>query len=190
MAVELVRTDDGDEIVAGPAPLSPQEERFCRFYGDPESETYGKATASAEAAQYGEPHNAAWKLRRRPRIIERLREYEKVSAAAVGRVMTDLEHIRQRALAEGGAAGLAVACRAVELMGRHVAAFADVVVVDEPAQHQYDERLAVEASRLARIALEEMGDRAMGLPAGPVVEGQVAPAALPEPKPEPAPERK
>jgi hypothetical protein len=52
---------------------------------------------------------------------------------------------------------------------------------DMDEAREYDERLAVEASRLARLALEEMGDRAMGLLPAPVVDVEHAPTAAPEP---------
>jgi len=196
MATELMRTNDGDDLVAGPAPLTPQEETFCRAFGDPESETYGKGAKSAAAAKYSEPHNAAWKLRRRPRIIARLEEMQEEASAALGKVMSDLEHTRLRALAEGGAAGLAVAARCSELQGKRLGAFRDVFAVDDPAERrEWDEKMAVEVSRLARLLIEQDGDRLLGLPAPgePALEGKtVGPAglgALPEPKPAPASER-
>ena len=187
MKRELMRTDDGDDLVSGPAPLTPKEEAFARCYGDPESPTYGNATKSAMAAGYPQPHNAGWRLRRRPKIIARLEEFQEVARAAAGRVLADLEHVRQKALEKGD---LAVATRCSELQGKHLGMFFErsVLTLDEPAQREYDERLSVEASRLAKVLLEEEGDRILGLPVPgePALEGKAP--ALPEPKP--APERK
>jgi len=188
MKDEVMKTDDGDELVAGPV-LTPMESLFVSYFSDPESETYSRGTASAKKAGFSQPHSAQWKLRRRARVREKIEEWQVVSAAAVGRVMTDLEHIRQRALLEGGAAGLAVACRAVELMGKHVAAFADIVRVDVGEKREWDEKRALESSRIARLLIEQDGDRLLGLPVPgePALEGKtVGPAALgalPEPKP-------
>ena len=164
MARELMRTDDGDDLVAGPAPLSPKEELFCRAWGDPQSETFGRATKSAAVAGYTQPHNAAWKLRRRPRIIARLKEYEEMAAADLGRVMATIEHIRLAAEEKGDHA---TALRAAELQGRRLGAFFErsVLTLDVPAQHEYDAVLAVEASRIARLLIEEAG--AAGLGAAP-----------------------
>jgi len=175
MARELMRTNDGDELVAGPAPLTPKEELFCRAFGSVESETFGRATASAAAAKYVSPHNSAWKLRRRPRIIQRLEEYQKEASAALGKVMADLEHTRLRALAEGGAAGLAVAARCSELQGKHVAAFADIVRVDVGEKREWDEKRALEVSRIARLLIEDAGAGGLGVPALPDVEGKSNP---------------
>jgi hypothetical protein len=151
---EMAELDDGsvgELLVQGPAPLTPKEEMFCRAYADPESATYGQATKSAEVAQYQEPHNAAWKLRRRPRIIARIAEYEKLTRACVGKVLTDLEHERQLALAKGD---IAAAIRASELQGKHLAMFTDRMAVDDSATvERYDARRAEEASRIVAILL-------------------------------------
>jgi len=165
MARELMRTDDGDDLVAGPAPLSPKEELFCRAWGSVESETFGKAAASARVAGYSEPyHQAAWRLRRRPRIIARLKEYEEMAAADLGRVMSNIERTRILAEEKGDHA---TALRAAELQGRRLGAFFErsVLTLDVPAQHEYDAVLAVEASRIARLLIEEAG--AAGLGAAP-----------------------
>jgi len=180
MEGELMRTDDGDEILAGPAPLTPKEELFCRAWGDPQSETFGRATKSAAVAGYTQPHNAAWKLRRRPRIIARLKEYEEMAAADLGRVMATIEHIRLAAEEKGDHA---TALRAAELQGRRLGAFFErsVLTVDVPAQREYDSRLEIEAHRVARLLIEEDGDRVLGLPVRgePALEGKaVGPAGL------------
>ena len=116
-------TDDGDDLVTGPALLTPKEELFCKLFADPQSETFGRATASAKAAKYVSPHNASWKLRKRPRIIQRLKEYEKMAAADLGRVMSTIEHIRLEAEVKRD---FATALRAAELQGRRLARFLSV----------------------------------------------------------------
>jgi len=152
---EELKTTGDDGLIAGPMPLTPQEETFCAAFGDPESETYGKATASAEVAKYIEPHNAAWKLRRRPRIIAKLEEYQKTAAAAAGRVMSDLEHERQLALAKDD---IASAIRASELMGKHLGMFLErsiFTVADLEVRRQYSEAEQIEARRLSALLLLE-----------------------------------
>lgn len=118
MASELEEVD-GEELVTGD-PLTPKEELFCRAYGDPESDSFGKATKSADVAGYVQPHNAGWKLCRRPRIIARLAEYHKAASADLGRVMANLEHIRLLALAKEPQ-DLATAARCAELQGKRLA---------------------------------------------------------------------
>ncbi|MCX5653709.1 MAG: hypothetical protein NTY65_03540 [Planctomycetota bacterium] len=154
MSEELVAPDDdgsAGEVLVAVVPLTPKEEAFVRAYADPESATYGQATKSAEVAQYREPHNAAWKLRRRPRIIARIAEYEKLTRACVGKVLTDLEHERQLALAKGD---IAAAIRASELQGKHLAMFTDRLAVDESqVVERYNARRAEEAARITAILL-------------------------------------
>jgi len=165
----------GDEV-DGPLPLTPREERWVKLYADVESPFYGRATAAAREAGYVQPASAAHKLRRRPRIIARVAQFQKSAMACAAKIFSDLEYQRLVALAKNPP-DVAAANKASELQGKHLSMFTDLrVVVDEPAVREYDARLAIEASRLARIALEEMGDRAMGL--------------LPAEVSKPAPERK
>jgi len=171
MAQELVECDDGsggEVLVQGPMPLTPKEELFCRAYADPESATYGRATKSAAVAQYREPHNAAWKLRRRPRIVARLAEYEKLTRVVIGKVLTDLEHERQLALEKGD---IAAAIRASELQGKHLGMFRDVLAVDDlDARREYDAREALEARRISAILLMNPPALPEELPPAPVVK--------------------
>jgi len=152
MSEDLVERDDGDggEVLVAVVPLTPKEEAFVRAYADPESATYGKATKSAEVAKYQEPHNAAWKLRRRPRIIERISEYEKLTRVVIGKVLTDLENTRLRAL-EKGDLSTAAACSTWQ--GRHLGMFVDVVAVDPGELPRYDARVAAEARKITAILL-------------------------------------
>jgi len=162
MANELAQTDgEGDDLI-----LTPMEEAFARHYGDCESPHYGHATASAAAAGYASPENAQWKLRRRPGVIKRLEDFQDAARAAEGRVLSDLEHVRLLALKDGSAAGLAVAARCSELAGKHLAMWADraIFAVDREAAKEWDEKTAAEAHRLARLLIEQDGDRILGLP--------------------------
>jgi hypothetical protein len=135
----------------------------------PESTTYGKATKSAEIAGYTEPHNAAWKLRRRPRIIARLAEFEKVTRVQIGKVLTDLEHERKAALEKGD---LATAVRASELQGKHLAMFTDKVAVDDSETvARWDARRA-EDMRIVEALVCTSGDPLPALPARPVTVEQ------------------
>lgn len=144
---------DGTEVEEGETTdLTPQEELFCEAYANPESKTYGNATGSARAAKYAQPHNAAWKLRRRPRIIARLVELHEMAAAGLGKVMADIEHTRLAALKKGD---LATAARCSELQGKRLGAFVDVSVVDDVARREYSEVERIEAMRLGNLLLED-----------------------------------
>ena len=102
--------------------LTPMEERWCRAYADPESSTYGLATASAKAAGFSESHNASWKIRRRPKVRARLAELYSLTIVAADKVMTDLENLRLRAVKKGD---VQAAVRAVELQGKRLALFVE-----------------------------------------------------------------
>ena len=172
-----IEDDDGD-LIEGSDPLTPREEVFAAAYSCPESDSYGRATRSAAAAGYAEPHNAAWRLRRRPRVVARIAQYQAATMATIGKVFSDLENQRLLALAKDPP-DVQAANRASELQGKHLAMFTDRVVVDEVVVHEYDAVRAVECNRIARLLIEEDGDRLF-------LEGKVGPAALgalPEPKP-------
>ena len=165
---ELIEVDD-ERLIEGPV-LTPKELAFCEAFANPESATFGSARKSAEAAGYREPHNAGWKLRRRPHIIAKLREYHAAVTVAVGRVLADLENERRLAVEKGD---LATAVRASELMGKHLGMFIErgmMTLNDLGRIREYTEAERVEAGRLARLLL-------MGQPP-PLLEGPSAPAAL------------
>lgn len=154
--------------IDGPIPLSPKEEAFCRAYGDPESTTYGRATRSAEAAGYIQGWNASWKLRRRPRIIDRLEQYQALARAAVGRVLSDLENERLIALAKDPP-DVGAAIRATELQGKHLQMFTEagtVTAIDLVVRREYSEAEVIEAKRITRLLLES-GSPLPGLPVVP-----------------------
>jgi len=174
---ELTETDDAP--VPGPLPLSPKELRFCEQFSNPESETFGNATASAAAAGFIQPRSAGWKLRRRPRIIAKLQEYHAAVRVAVGRVLADLENVRRLAVEKGD---LATALAAVVAMGKHIGMFYERNVVSMVDPGVYDPILAVEARRITAILLLNPG---LGLPP----EVPLLPAAAVEAVPAPQPAR-
>ena len=166
---ELAETDGGEKLIEG-VPLTPKEELFVRAFCDVESETFGRAVKSAAVAQYVEPRNAAWKLRRRPRIIARIAEYEKLVRVQIGKVLSDLEHERLAALEKGD---IASAIRASELQGKHLAMFTDKVAVDYPEIGEYDERAALDARRITVFLLTTPPDPALlDAPVPAAVEAQ------------------
>jgi hypothetical protein len=159
-------TEDENDLV-GSLPLTPKEAAFVRYYGNPESESYGHATNSAAKAGFVQPRSAALKLRRRPRVIAALVELQKVVAGAAERVLADLEHVRLLALQKGD---LAVAARCVELAGKHLGLFYESnVVIDVAALRHYTDEELTEGRRLAAFMASTYGQ---------VLEGDV-PAALP-----------
>ena len=144
MAEELAETDgDGGEALVAVVPLTPKEESFCRFYGDPESPHYSRPTAAAIAAGYAEKSawSTAWKLRHRSHVQARLMVFQKAAFAAAGKVLTDLEHTRLAALEKGD---LAVAARCSELAGKHLGLFLEnsVLTLSQDTLPRYDARAA------------------------------------------------
>lgn len=143
-------TDDAENLDGEAGDLTPKEELFCRAFGDPESETFGHGTASAEAARYVGPRVAAWRLRKRFRVIARLREYAEMAAADLGRVMSNIERTRLLAEAKGDHA---TALRAAELQGKRLGAFVDVCITDAPARRAFTAAEEIEARRLATLLI-------------------------------------
>ena len=174
---ELTEIDDGDEKLLETVPLTPKELAFCEAFGNPESETFGNATASGAAAGFIQPRSAGWKLRRRGRIIAKLKSYHTAVTVAVGRVLADLENERRLAVEKGD---IASAIRATELMGKHLAMFTDVLATDIPDAPRYDARIAAEASRItAFLLLNPASDSPLALPAPPAVIEQKQPRPVP-----------
>ncbi len=81
--------------------LTPQERLFVEAYGNPESETFGNATKSAAAAKYSQPHNAGWKLKKRPHIQAALEAMHEDAAKDVGQVLADLRNLHRLAMDKG-----------------------------------------------------------------------------------------
>lgn len=158
---ETMATDKPDEVAevveegGADGPLTARQEAFARAYADPDSETFGSATAAAEAAGYSQARSSGWKLRRHPGVAKRIGALQDEAAAGRGKVLADLENTRLRALAKGD---LSVAVRCSELQGRRLGIFFEshAISMAAPAeQREYDERLASEAHRIARVLLEQ-----------------------------------
>lgn len=66
----------------------------------------------------------------------------------------------------------------LECIGKMKGAYDTSLHVDLTVKHEYDERLAVEASRMAAMLIEAAGVGGLGLPAGRAVEAS-APATMP-----------
>jgi len=168
---------DGDEKLIPGLLLSPREEAFCRFFGDPESLHYGRPTKAAVAAGYPEKSawNTAWKLRRRPKIQARLAEFQAAATAAAGKVLSDLEHERLLALEKGDVAS---AIRASELAGKHLGLFFERNVLTVAVPREYDARAALDARRITAFLLMNPPDPALLAPPVPVAAETAGLAAL------------
>jgi phage terminase small subunit len=136
--------------------LNEKEVSFCEHYTNLGADSCSNGTASAKLAGYAEvsAHTSAWKLLQRPPVQEKIKQ---LHAQRMGRhlinadrILFDLEHTRTRALAKDD---LAVATRCSELMGKTLAMFTDVQVLDEPARRDLDEQEQAEATELARLRL-------------------------------------
>jgi hypothetical protein len=175
---EVPETQD-DEPGDAPLVLSAKEEAFCRYYGDPESETYSNGTASAKKAGFGQPHSAQWKLRRRLRVIARLKEFQDAACADLGKVMSDIEHTRRKALEKGD---LAVAARCSELQGKRLGLFWERSTMsfseeESTRRREYSEAEKIEAAKLSRLLL------AGTLSEGDMIEGAAKASEASETKP-------
>jgi hypothetical protein len=141
----ISETDTEADLATAP-PLTPKELAFCEAFANPESATFGHARKSAESAGYVEPHNAGWKLRRRPSIRAKLAEYHAAVTVAVGKVLTDLENERLAAMEKGD---IQAAVRATELMGKHLSMWTERVQLDVPLLRHYSDEELTEGRRLA-----------------------------------------
>ena len=161
-----IEDDDGD-LIEESDPLTPREAEFVERYSNPESQSYGRATESARLSGYGgQAHQAAWRLKRRPRVVAKIAENQEATMATIGKVFSDLENQRLLALAKMPP-DIQAANRSSELQGKHLAMFTDRVVLDPVVVHEYDERRAIESHRIARILLEDAGAAGLGaLPLG------------------------
>ena len=146
------------------SPLSPKEKFFCEAFANPESDSFGNASRSALAAGYSQPHNAGWKLRRRPRIRAKLEEFHEAITATLGHAMTALEHTRLAALAKDPP-DCATACRCAELMAKRCGGFLERVILlpgDGERLREYTLAEQAEARRIAALRLA--ADPTLSLP--------------------------
>lgn len=145
--------------------LEVKEELFCQAYAVIESETYGKVKDSTVAAGYAEKNakTQGWRLKRRPQVQARIQELladniEKHSS----KVLSDLEHHRQLAIAKGD---IASANKCSELLGKSLGLFyerssptADEIErqeLDEQQRADLDEFIAFKHRQLLRPAKDD-----------------------------------
>lgn len=137
--------------------LTRRMEGFCLFMASLGSESFGNGTSSALKAGYSTKSAAtqASGLMQKPKIKARMQEIysQQVENAGITRpkVLADIEHTRQRALAKGD---LATATRCSELEGKTMAMFADVNV-DLPGARELSEAMRLEARRLSDVMMEQ-----------------------------------
>lgn len=164
--------------------LSPKSSRvryeaFAQAYCSPSSESYLNATKSAIAAGYSEKAAAqqGCALMKRPEVrvlIDRYRadfaeNLRVADALTIDYVRT--QHLEQ--MTECRMAGDRTNAREhLEDLGRMVGAYDQSLHVDLVVRQEYDERLALEASRVARLLIEDAGARGLGV--------SMAAGALPE----------
>ena len=140
--------------------LTPKQESFCVHYASIGSETFSNGTRSALVAGYSErsAYSQASALLKNPKVKARITELHKAvleeALLSAGKVLGDIESTRQQALDKGD---LAVALRASELQGKHLALFVDRYDIEARTQdqRQYTEDERRECKRLARLMLED-----------------------------------
>ena len=153
-----------------------RQEAFVRLYVTPTSPAYLHGTKAAIAAGYGE--KAASSQASRLLKLQRIREsincamaeaFKKLTASGVTVAFIERQHLE--AMARCRLCGDNTNEREhLKCLGLMKGAYDTSLHLDLTVKHEYDERLALAASRLARIALEDMGDEVMGIAAPVVVE--------------------
>jgi hypothetical protein len=148
-----------DDEVIGES-MTAKMETYCRYYGDPNSETYGKKSASARAAGY-QGKGAGCQLQANPRVRARvlkvIKEAFDESCLSGSKVLLDLERLRGLAEAKGDVSS---AIRAVELIGKYFALFSERSILcqeNQDEQPHLSEFKLEEARRIAEIRLREIG---------------------------------
>jgi len=146
---------DGDVVPL--ADLTEKERRFVEAFGDPESETFARRTASAEAAGYSGGRTAAWKILQRPRVREALKIYAEQAQRGLDFVMLQVEHIGRKAYESGD---WSTALRASELLAKRLGGFVERLMISADArdvQRELSEAEEEEARRLADLRLGVVG---------------------------------
>jgi len=157
-----------------------RQHAFAKAYSCPGTSAYLNATKASIAAGYAKSAAATvgCKLLKNTTVRQLITAFSAETAEKMAaETAVSCEYVKQQHLQQMHE------CRAVsdrtnarehlEDLGRMVGAYDVGLHVDLTVKHEYDERIAIEASRLARLALEEMGDRALGLPC-PAIEIQGA----------------
>lgn len=144
--------------------------RFVRAYTHAGNPTYLNGTNAAIAAGYGKNCAAgtACRLLANPHLRslidarERSNVEREASLRAVSIEMVKSEHLRLMQVCED-AEDYPSATRNLECLGKTVGAYDTTLHVDVTVKHEYDERLAIEASAVARIRLEDAGAAGLGM---------------------------
>jgi len=144
--------------------LKHRQDAFVLAYTTPTATTYLCAAKSAEAAGYSPKTCAeqASRLMKKPRIRGLIdASLEKVAEKLTAEGAIDVAFVvRQHleAMARCRIAGDRTNEREhLECIGRHLGVYDTSLHLDLIVKHEYDERLAVEASRIARVLIEEAG---------------------------------
>jgi len=167
-------------------------EAFARHFATPGTKAYQNATQAAIAAGYTKRSargQGSW-LKAKPDIrslIDSISSEVAAKMAAENAVTVEYvksEHVRQMAMClEGKRPDRTNAREHLVSLGRMVGAYDTSLHVDLTVRQEYDERLAVEASRIARVLLEEAGSKGLGaLPAATVTQEPIE-AEIVEPEP-------
>ncbi|MBA7584231.1 hypothetical protein ES708_26184 [subsurface metagenome] len=155
-----------------------RQQAFVVAYTTPTAPEFLQARKAAITAGYKEKYAAsvASRLMKKPRIKELIEAAMAEITAKLTSEEVTIEFVKRKhleAMARCQLAGDRTNEREhLECVGRMIGAYDVSLHLDLTVKHEYDERLALAAHQLARVALEEMGDCALGLP-GPAVEVKV-----------------
>ena len=147
-----------------------RQQAFARAYATPGTLQYLNATKAAIAAGYatGCAASQGCQLLKKPQIREWITAFSaEIAERMAAETAVTVEYVKQQHLQQMHE------CRAerdrtnarehLEDLGRMVGAYDLSLHLDLTVKHEYDERLAVEASRIARVLIEEAGDRGLTL---------------------------
>ena len=171
-------------------PYRKQQEAFVLAFVTPTSPSYRNGAKSAVEAGYSPAtaNQQASRLLKRPHI----KKMVDAAMSAMARKLTEeggvtVAFIEQKHL-EGMDICLAAGDRTnhrehLVALGKMRGAYDQSMRLDVTVRQEYDERLAVEASRIARLRLEEAGSKGLGaLPAATVTQEPIE-AEIVEPEP-------
>jgi len=148
---ELEAAGDGEADTS----LTPKEEAFVEYFGNPESETFFDGTGSAARAGYASPRDSAWKLRRREGVRKALAQYHTKAAAALGQGMAVIEHVFRKAVE---AKDWSTAARCGELIVKRAGGFLEYHIFDMANyEHHalFDQAKVDESRKLTRLLLTD-----------------------------------
>jgi len=141
-----------NEKIAGGEVLSPQEEAFCRYYADPESESFGNAAASTKRAGYAEAYSrtSAWKLLRRYKVKMRIQQIYSESVWTPEKVMTQIAANRRKADEKGD---LSTVARCDELLAKRLGLLTERLIRTEELPDRKIELDAAQRRMAGEMAL-------------------------------------